>query len=131
MAAALMTPSLHGQFDMISLNGSMEDAISLLQFYAQRRSAAKRCLITLTVILQSQYHQHSQAQDTSLSLDSSSTGSVQQPQQHFAEERNDYGLHTLGWSLTAEEIQDAAVFGHFSDTWLTQPPMVNLDFLGM
>jgi hypothetical protein len=132
MAAALLTPSLHGELDMLSLNGSMEDAISMLQSYAQKRSAAKRCLVTLTSILQSPYTQRTEEENAGPALDPS----FARPRQHaflldFATEQNGQALNNAGWLLNADDPQNAAVFGHFSDTWLTQPPMDSFNSLGI
>ena len=131
MAAALMTHSLQGRIDTSSVNQSMEEAITVLQYYAQTRSAAGRCLVTLTAILQSQFPQRNQAENTGKASETAFPGPAQSQQaQDLIVENGTQAMNGMGWAMTADDIQNAAVFGYFSDAWLTQPPMDNFDLLG-
>lgn len=37
----------------------------------------------------------------------------------------------MGWAMNENEMQNAVVFGYFSDAWLTRPSVDHFDFLGI
>lgn len=119
-----MTETLTDRLDVASLHRSMEDAITMIQHYAQNKSAARRCLITLKGILQLHFPQRNSEVDN-VAFNPAFTGAEndQIAQQDFGSN----GQATMGWAMSADEMQNAAVFGYFSDAWLTQPP-IDLDF---
>lgn len=111
----------------------MEDAVSMLKHYAQRRSAARRCLVTLNGILQCQPPIRRDSDPNAVAIDptlSEPRPSLNAPD--FVVGNNDYQpSNNFGWAMTADDMQNAAVFGYFSDAWLTQAPMDNFDLLGI
>ncbi|KAH7379128.1 fungal-specific transcription factor domain-containing protein [Phaeosphaeria sp. MPI-PUGE-AT-0046c] len=133
IAAALMTHSLTGRLDMSSLHRSMEEAITMIQHYAKNKSAAKRCLVTLTGILQLQFPQSTHIENDAAAYNPAFAESEQNilSQHDLTNEANAQVFSNMGWARNGDEMQNAAVFGYFSDAWLTQPSMDHFDFLGL
>jgi hypothetical protein len=107
---------------------SMHDAIDLLKSYAQTRPSAKRCLATLTSILQ--------LRSAGEPVPDAVLSNHQTPQQYLdgmdlntADTRNAYLGADMSWPMPVGA--ESAAFEFFSDQWLLQPQLDSFNYLGI
>jgi hypothetical protein len=128
VAAAILNGSLDSHLDSSSLMQSMQDAIDLLRSYAQTRPSAKRCLATLTSILQ--------LRSAGVAAPESRVNG-DHPYQHYidgvdpntADVQNDFMGTDMSWTLPVGAENAALEF--FSDQWLLQPQLDSFSYLGI
>lgn len=132
IAAAILKRSLEGELDPPTLMQNMQDAIDLLRSYAQTRPSARRCLATLTSILQLK---------TTNEIDiEPENGQLQVPEQQLPMATFDgddtthggYGVNApFDMSWTVPVGAENAAFELLSDQWLLQPQLDSFNYLGI
>jgi hypothetical protein len=135
IAAAMMKRHLDQTLNEGTTVHSMDEALDLLKYYGHTRPSARRCLATLTSILQHQAPLAARpfvdSQDTSFSL----TNEQQQGNNTGMCDLNANGPHGyhqtshIDWTIPISS--ENAAFEFLSDQWLMQPQLDSFNYVGI
>ncbi|KAJ9610810.1 hypothetical protein H2200_005587 [Cladophialophora chaetospira] len=130
IAAAMLDIELHNKHESPSLNDSMQDVFTLLTDYSSQHPIARRCISTLTSIIQPR---NPPAPDRP-----GAVTSVEQPDQpprpFLQTEAAHEGNHEMdfgdGIDFTIDDRHNP-MFDFLTDQWLAQPQLDSFDFPGV